>query len=130
MFNQSGIMTTSGVSPVQILANSALQFSIGCIVDDAIVSTADADGKKIAKAGTPLKVMLTNMQTPAVLATEEVVMNAVLLHDVDVTSGDANGTALLFGFVNVSAIDSTTAALITTAQTATGVSPLLTFITE
>ena len=37
-------------------------------------------------------------------------MNAVLLHDVDVTDGNANGTALVFGFVNLNRIDATTVA--------------------
>ena len=36
-----------------------------------------------------------------------------LLHDVDVTDADANATLLIWGFVNLSRVDSTTAALIT-----------------
>ena len=31
-----------------------------------------------------------------------------MLHDVDVTTGDANGTLLIFGFVNLDRIDETT----------------------
>ena len=31
----------------------------------------------------------------------------ILLHDVDVTTGNANGTLLIFGFVNVDRIDAT-----------------------
>ena len=37
----------------------------------------------------------------------------VLLHDVDVTTGDANGTLLLFGFVNTNRIDEKTKAKLT-----------------
>ena len=40
---------------------------------------------------------------------------AVLLHDVDVTEGNANGTALIFGFVNLDRLDTATQALCTEA---------------
>lgn len=117
MFNRSGISKVSGAGPVQILANVELQESVGCIVSQAIVPDADAEGKKIAKAGTPIRIDYMNLQTPAVAASSSSKMNAVLLHDVDVTSGNANGTALIFGFVNVNRVDSTTAGKITTALT-------------
>lgn len=39
----------------------------------------------------------------------------VLLHDVDVTAGDANATLLLFGFVDLNKLDTTTATSITGA---------------
>ena len=37
----------------------------------------------------------------------------ILLHDVDVTDADANATLLIWGFVNLSRVDSTTASKIT-----------------
>lgn len=37
----------------------------------------------------------------------------VLLHDVDVTAGNTNGTLLIFGFVNLNRLDAATRALIT-----------------
>lgn len=37
----------------------------------------------------------------------------VLLHDVDVTAGNANGTLLIFGFVNTQRVDSSVKAMIT-----------------
>ena len=40
--------------------------------------------------------------------------NAVLLHSVDVEKKDANGTALIFGFVNIDRLDTSVKALITT----------------
>ena len=55
-------------------------------------------------------------------------MNAVVLHDVDVTDGNANGTALIFGFVNVNRVDSDVATAITTAVGATGASKQITFM--
>ena len=40
--------------------------------------------------------------------------NAVLLHSVDVEKRDANGTALIFGFVNIDRLDTSVKALVTT----------------
>ena len=111
MLNRSGIKTASYGAPTQILANVDLQASVGCIVDDAVVANADANGKKIAKAGTPIIVNFANLQTPATAGTatgNSPTANAVLLHDVDVTNGDANGTALYFGVVNMNRLDAET----------------------
>lgn len=123
MLNRSGITSTNYSNIKQILANVELQASVGCIVDDAIVATADANGKKIAKAGTPIVVNFANLQSPAVAPTEgdakadppveAVPANAVLLHDVDVTKGDANGTALYFGVVNINRLDADVQAKVT-----------------
>ena len=119
MLNKSGITTTTAVAPTQILADVSLQMSVGCIVAASLQATANDGGRKIVKAGTPIKIDLSNLQTPAAAPTTTPAaasgatasdMNAVLLHDVDVTSGNANGTALLFGFVNLNRIDTTTAA--------------------
>ena len=119
MLNKSGITTTTAVAPTQILADVSLQMSVGCIVAASLQATANDGGRKIVKAGTPIKIDLSNLQTPAAAPTTNPAaasgattsdMNAVLLHDVDVTNGNANGTALLFGFVNLNRIDTTTAA--------------------
>lgn len=101
MLNKSGISKTTLTTPKQILADVKLQSSVGCIVSQTL--GVDVSGKKIAKAGTPITVDLLNLKT---VATAGEKLNAVLLHDVDVTSGDANGTALIFGFVNVNRLDS------------------------
>ena len=119
MLNKSGITTTTAVAPTQILADVSLQMSVGCIVAASLQATANDGGRKIVKAGTPIKIDLSNLQTPAAAPTTNPAaasgattsdMNAVLLHDVDVTNGNANGTALLFGFVNLNRIDTTTVA--------------------
>lgn len=128
MLNRSGITKTSYGSLSQILANVEMQASVGCIVPTSL--GVEEDGKTIAKAGTPIVVNLENLQADVELATASKAMNAVLLHDVDVTSGKANGTALIFGFVNLNRIDSTTAGKITTAKTATGISQLITFVKQ
>ena len=128
MLNRSGISKTTMTAPRQILANVELQSSVGCIVPQAL--GVEVGGKKIAKAGTPIniKLDLINLQSVAVKADGTTAMNAVLLHDVDVTNGSANGTALIFGFVNVNRVESDVATAITTAVGATGASKLITFI--
>lgn len=104
MLNYDGISKVTATAPTQILANVELQESVGCIVPTSLGTTVD--GKSIAKAGTPIHIDLSNLQTPAAAATAESVANAVLLHDVDVTNGSHNGTALIFGFVNINRLDS------------------------
>ena len=126
MLNRSGVAKATYAATKQILANVENQVSVGCIVPQSLGVTVGA--KKIAKAGTPIKVDLMNLQTPAVKADGTVALNAVLLHDVDVTDGNANGTALIFGFVNVNRVDTDVATAITTAAAATGASPKIAFI--
>lgn len=126
MLNRSGITNTSMAATKQILANVDLQSSVGCIVPQTLGVVVGS--KKIAKAGTPIKIDLMNLQTAAIKADGTTPLNAVLLHDVDVTVGNANGTALIFGFVNVNRVDSDVATAITTAVAADGVSQMITFM--
>ena len=126
MLNRSGVAKATYAATKQILANVEHQVSVGCIVPQTLGVTVGT--KKIAKAGTPIKVDLMNLQTPAVKADGTTAMNAVLLHDVDVTGGNANGTALIFGFVNVNRVDSDVATAITTAAAAIGASSKITFV--
>lgn len=128
MLNRSGISKSTYVSTKQILANVELQSSVGCIVPQALGVVVGT--KKIAKAGTPIKVDLMNRNTAVAKADGTTPMNAVLLHDVDVTAGNANGTALVFGFVNVNRVDSDVASAITTALGASGASKLITFMKD
>lgn len=125
MLNKSGITKASYMNIRQILFDVDKQTSVGCIVPQSL--GVEVGTSKIVKAGTPIKIDLTNLQTDVVKADGSTAMNAVLLHDVDVTAGKANGTALIFGFVNVNRCDSDVQSLITTAAGATGVSPLITF---
>ena len=126
MLNRNGITNTSMAATKQILANVDLQSSVGCIVPQTLGVVVGS--KKIAKAGTPIKINLMNLQTAAIKADGTTPLNAVLLHDVDVTAGNANGTALIFGFVNVNRVDSDVATAITTAVAADGVSQMITFM--
>lgn len=126
MLNRDGIRKTTLTAPKQILANVLLQSSVGCIVPQALGVAVGT--QKLVKAGTPIQVDLMNLQTPAKKADGDTAMNAVLLHDVDVTAGNANGTALVFGFVNVNRVEADVQAAITTALGAAGRSTLITFM--
>lgn len=103
MLNTDGVRKTSYGKPIQILANVEHQMSVGCIVPKTMASTVD--GKSIVPAGTALNINLMKLQDRAKVPTDESPMNAVLLHDVDMTNvaegGAMNGTALIWGFVNV-----------------------------
>lgn len=125
MLNKSGITKNNYMNVRQILFDVDKQTSVGCVVPQSLGVAVGTS--KIAKAGTPIKVDLNNLQADVVKANGSTAMNAVLLHDVDVTAGKANGTALIFGFVNVNRCDSDVQSLITTAAGATGVSPLIVF---
>lgn len=111
------IKSQTYVNVNQILFNTDPQVSVGVLVSNSGISAGD-DGKKIVKAGTPLAGSLEARGTAFTKATTtEGVSNAVgiLLHDVDVTAGAENGTLLIFGFVDLNKVDTTTAALITAA---------------
>lgn len=114
MLNRSGITKTTLTAPKQILANVELQSSVGCVVPASLGVAVNA--KKIAKAGTPIIIDLMNLTSPASAATATNI-TGVLLHDVDVTDGSANGTALIFGFVNVNRVESDVAAKIAAITT-------------
>lgn len=135
MLNRSGVAKTTYAAPKQILANVEMQVSVGCIVPQALGVAVGS--QKIAKAGTPININLQNLNVavkkPAAAVTEpaaaKVPMNAVLLHDVDVTAGAANGTALIFGFVNLNRVDTDVATAIATATGSTiGNDGMVTFV--
>lgn len=106
MLNRDGIRNTKYGKPVQILANVELQYSVGCRVPKSM--GVDVDGRKIVKAGTPITIDLTDTSKNVAAATTT--CNAVILHNVDLThvkeNGAANGTALVFGFVNLNRVES------------------------
>lgn len=115
MFNNTGIMKETYGNKNQILFAVEHQVSMGIVVDTTC-GVAE-NGRKIVKAGTPVTGNLderTTAFTPAVTTAGASNAVGILLHDVDVTDDDNNGTVLLFGFVNTNRIDETTKAKITT----------------
>ena len=112
MLNESGIKKVTYGSSDQILANVDLQASVGIVVASSL--GVESDGKKIVKAGTPVTGSLDARTTPFTAATE-IAVAGILLHDVDVTSGNANGTLLIFGFVNTNRLTAEVKTLLTDA---------------
>lgn len=121
MLNRTGVKKETYTNVNQILFDVKMQTSVGIVVDATAGTKDSTTGKTIVKAGTPLTGDLkdrTEAFTKAVTSgdgsatpfSSNVV--GILLHDVDVTTGDANGTLLIFGFVNLDRIDTTTQALI------------------
>lgn len=118
------IKIESAVNVNQILFCTDPQVSVGVVVDSTAGTEDETTGRTIVKAGTPLNGDLTARNTAFVKAADDSTGSAgdakpavgVLLHDVDVTDGDANGALLIFGFVNLERIDTTTAALITATR--------------
>ena len=114
MLNQTGITKVTGAAPVQILFNVQNQMSVGIKLTKNISGAVTENGRKIVKAGTPLSGDLTTRGTAFVAAADTTAPAVgILLHDVDVTDNDANATLLIWGFVNLSRVDSTTASKIT-----------------
>lgn len=129
MLNQTGVRKETYGNTNQILFAVEHQVSIGVVVSKAL---GVAEGtKKVVKAGTPLTGNLdarTTAFTAATAGSSTEASNAVgvLLHDVDVTTVDANGTLLLFGFVNTNRIDATTKAKLT--DTVKAAMPMIKFV--
>ena len=129
MLNQTGVRKETYGNTNQILFAVEHQVSMGVVVSKAL---GVAEGtKKVVKAGTPLTGNLdarTTAFTAATAGSSTEASNAVgvLLHDVDVTTGNANGTLLLFGFVNTNRVDSTTKAKLT--DTVKAAMPMIKFV--
>ena len=121
MLNQSNVKTMQGVTRKNILVDEQNSTALSCTVSNEGVEPIN--GKKIIKAGTPLAGSLTNRNTPFTVAKDTqsgdtFTSNAVgvVLHDVDVTEGNANSQVLIFGFVDVTKLDSSVVALLTDAS--------------
>lgn len=104
------VKTQTIVADKNILIAPELAMTIGCIVANTGV-TADSNGRKIIKAGTPVggtTNVLENRQTVLTTAnTSSTGANAqgVVLHDVDVTDGNANATLVIEGTIDLLKLD-------------------------
>lgn len=122
-------------NPKQIMLADSQMVSFGVIIGNEGV-TADSNGKKILKAGTPITGDIEARNTAFKKATSTTSGSAattsnavgILLHDVDVTAGNENGTIVLFGFVDLDKLDAETFKLIT-ADVKTALSGKVTFLT-
>lgn len=115
MYNNTGIKKETYGNRNQLLFAVEHQVSMSVVVDETAFTVTE-NGRKIAKAGTPVTGSLDargTAFTPAITTSGASNAVGILLHDVDVTDGDNNGTLLLHGFVNTNRIDTTTKAKIT-----------------
>lgn len=105
-----------GAPEKQILvAEDSYKVTLGAIV--AATGATEVNGRKILKAGTPVKGDLKARNTA--FTKEDTTPNAILLHDVDVTDGNSNATIVVAGTVDLNKLESDVAELITsTVETA------------
>lgn len=121
MFNNSGITKTVGYNTTQILFDVDNQKSVGVVVASANKTEGEAvNGHTILRAGTPLTGKLTTRETGFTKANvdgSDVV--GILLHDVDLgpvgSETNANGTLLIWGFVNLERVGSKATGLLVDA---------------
>lgn len=117
MLNQTGVTKVSGTNRKTILVDEMNSTALSIVVGNTGVN-AGADGKKIIKAGTPVTGSLTERNTAFTVAKDSGGNNnavGVILHDVDVTNGEANSQVVIFGFIDISKLDSDVVALLTEA---------------
>ena len=94
-----------------LIAEDSFKVTLGAVI--AATGAVEVDGKKIIKAGTPVKGDLKARNTA--FTKEAEAPNAIVLHDVDVTNGANNGTIVIAGAVDLNRLDADAAALITSA---------------
>lgn len=117
MLNQTGVTTGSYAAPEKTILVDPLNSTAVSIVVANTGVTADSEGKKIIKAGTPVYGSLRARNTAFAISGESGAKPAgVILHDVDVTAGNANSQVVIFGTIDVSKVDTTTATALIAAE--------------
>lgn len=114
MLNNPKISITHGTNRKTILVDEFNSTALSCVVANTGVE-ADGNGKKIIKAGTPVTGDLTERNTPFTVDKTGANPVGVILHDVDVTDGNANSQVVIFGFIDISKLDDEVVGVITTA---------------
>lgn len=117
MLNQTGVTTNSyGYGEKRILVDENNSTAFSCVVANTGI-TADSEGKKIIKAGTPLYGSLTARNTAFTISGAEGAKPVgVALHDVDVTAGNANSQVLVSGFIDISKVDESVRSALISAE--------------
>ena len=116
MLNTGKMVKGNCKQPNLILFDTEVFTTVPCIVKNTVTS-ATVDGRKIVYAGMPLAGDLTNRATALEEASADGTTKppvGLLLNDVDVTAGDANGTLLILGSVDLGKVDSTVVAKLPT----------------
>lgn len=111
----NSIKKESYLNQKQILVADEIAFTLGAVIS-ASGATANEQGRKILKAGTPVAGDIQERNTAFTKGSSSDAV-AILLHDVDVTEGDANGTIVIFGFVDLLKLDEDVQSLIDSSMT-------------
>lgn len=98
-----------------LIANDSYMVTLGAIIKATGV-TAGTDGRKVVKAGTPLYGDIEKRDTGFTIAgAQGATPSCVLMHDVDVTAGDENGTIVIAGCVDLLKLESSVKTALTSA---------------
>lgn len=98
------VKTTYGAPEKHILiANDSYMVTLPAIIKDTGVN-AGTDGRKVVKAGTPLYGDIEKRDTGFTISGAGNPV-CILMHDVDVTAGDENGTIVIAGCVDLLKLD-------------------------
>ena len=117
MLNQTGVETRSYGAPEKTILVDPLNSTAVSIEVANTGVTADSEGKKIIKAGTPVYGSLRARNTAFTISGEAGAKPAgVILHDVDVTDGKKNSQIVIFGTIDVSKVDSAVATTLIAAE--------------
>lgn len=101
--NAKGITTVTATSEKSILFMA--QPYVGISIQVANTGVVAVNGKKIIKAGTPLKGDLTARGTAFTVAADGEKAIGVLYKEADVTAGTINATLVVFGYLRKSSLD-------------------------
>ena len=97
------VVTNTYAAPQKhiLIGNDSYMLTLPGIIKATGVS-AGTDGKKVVKAGTPLYGDIEKRDTGFTISgAEGATPVCVLMHDVDVTAGDENGTIVIAGCVDL-----------------------------
>lgn len=111
------VQTTTYSAPEKhiLIANDSYMVTLPAIIKATGVS-AGSDGRKVVKAGTPLYGDIEKRDTGFTISGAQGASPVVvLMHDVDVTAGDENGTIVLAGVVDLLKLESSVKTALTSA---------------
>lgn len=98
-----------------LIANDSYMVTLPAIIKATGVS-AGTDGRKVVKAGTPLYGDIEKRDTGFTVSAQSGNPTCILLHDVDVTAGDENGTIVLAGCVDLLKLDASVKTAVASAK--------------
>ena len=96
-----------------LIANDSYMVTLPAIIKATGVS-AGTDGRKVVKAGTPVYGDIEKRDSGFTISGDTAA--GVVLHDVDVTAGDENGTLVIAGCVDLLKLDDSVKTAVSSAK--------------